>query len=58
MGKVSENQWLQLAALIMAAILVVPAALRAARGRTLLYAAGWLAVLAALVWGYAAFNGG
>ena len=54
----SENQWLQLAALIMAAILVVPAALKAARGRTLLYAAGWLAVLAALVWGFEAFNGG
>lgn len=54
----NENQWLQLAALAMVAILVVPAALRAARGNVILYAAAWLAALSALVWGYEMFNGG
>lgn len=54
----SENQWLQLVALLMAATLVVPAALRAAKGRTPLYAAAWLALVAALVWGYQTFGAG
>jgi hypothetical protein len=47
-----ENAWLGLASLLMAAILVIPAGLEAAKGRVLFYAALWLAVIAALVWGY------
>lgn len=54
----SENQWLQLVGLIMAATLVVPAALSAAKGRLLLYAVAWLALIAALVWGYQTFGAG
>lgn len=52
----SENQWLQLAAIIMAAILVFPAALRSAKnGGALMHAAVWLTLLVALVWGYEMF---
>lgn len=52
----TENDWIRLAALLGAAVLVVPAALRAARGRILFYAAAWLAVVAALVWAYEIFG--
>lgn len=44
-----EANWLQLVALLMVAILVVPAALRRNRGTWLPYAAVWLAVIVALV---------
>lgn len=44
-----ETQWMQLVALLMVAVLVVPAALRATRGRWLPYAAAWLSVIVALV---------
>lgn len=54
----SENQWLQLVGLIMAATLVVPAALSQAKGRVLLYAAAWLALIAALVWAHQTFGAG
>ncbi|HRJ60686.1 MAG TPA: hypothetical protein PKZ97_03535 [Azospirillaceae bacterium] len=55
----SENQWLQLAAVAMAAILVFPAALGAAKkGDVLKHAAIWLALLAALAWGYEIFVAG
>jgi hypothetical protein len=47
-----ENAWLGLTALLMAAVLVVPAGLQAAKGRILLSAAVWLAVIVALMWGY------
>jgi hypothetical protein len=47
-----ENAWLGLTALLMAAVLVVPAGLQGAKGRVLLYAAVWLAVVVALMWGY------
>lgn len=56
--KLSEDQWLQFTALAMVAILVAPAALRAAKGNVILYAAAWLAALAALVWGYELYYGG
>ncbi len=52
----NEADWLQLTALSMAAVLVVPAALRSARGRRLLFAAIWLGVIVALVYAYQAFN--
>lgn len=51
-----ENDGLRLTALLMAAILVVPAGLRAAKGRIPLYVAVWSAVFAALVWGYDFFS--
>lgn len=53
-----ENQWLQLVALAMVATLIVPAALRAARGKVILYAAAWLTALTALAWGYELFSRG
>lgn len=55
----SENQWLQLAMLLMAATLVLPAAISAARkGGVLPHAAAWLALLVALAWGYEIFGAG
>lgn len=52
----SENQWLALTGLLMAAVLVVPGALRRNRGRILPHAAAWLAIVAALVFAYTAFG--
>jgi hypothetical protein len=55
----SENQWLQLAMVSMAAVLVLPAAIAAARkGGALIHAAAWLALLVALAWGYETFGAG
>lgn len=55
----SENQWLQLAMLLMAAILVLPAVIGAARnGAALKNAAAWLALLVALAWGYELYAAG
>lgn len=48
----SETNWLSLVALLMVAVLVVPAALRRNRGVVLRNAAIWLAVIVALVWIY------
>lgn len=48
----SETNWLSLVALLMVAVLVVPAALRRNRGVALRNAAIWLAVIVTLVWIY------
>lgn len=52
----SEHQWMALAGLLMAAVLVVPAALRRNRGRMVVNAALWLAAVVGLVWLYQAFG--
>lgn len=52
----SEGQWMALAGLLMAAVLVVPGGLRRNRGRVLPYAAVWLAVVAALIFAYTTFG--
>ncbi|AWU94569.1 hypothetical protein [Azospirillum ramasamyi] len=52
----SETNWLSLVALLMVAVLVVPAALRRNRGVALRNAALWLAVIVALVWIYNSFG--
>lgn len=52
----SEGQWIALVGLLMAAVLVVPGALRRNRGTMLSYAAVWLAIVAALVFVYATFG--
>lgn len=55
----SENQWLQLAVITMAAILVFPAVLGAAKkGDVLKHAAAWLGLLVALAWGYELYAAG
>ncbi len=52
-----ENiNWLGLVALLMVAVLVFPAALRANRRTWLAYAAIWLAVLVGLVFLYDQFH--
>lgn len=51
-----EANWLQLVALLMVAILVVPAALRRNRGTWLQYAAVWLAIIAGLVFAWESFG--
>lgn len=53
---VSETQWMSLVALLMVAVLVVPAALRRNRGVVLRNAALWLALIVALVWIYDRFG--
>jgi len=53
---VSETQWISLVALLMVAVLVVPAALRRNRGVVLRNAALWLALIVALVWVYNRFG--
>lgn len=55
-GSVSETQWMSLVALLMVAVLVVPAALRRNRGVVLRNAALWLALIVALVWVYNRFG--
>lgn len=55
-GGVSETQWMSLVALLMVAVLVVPAALRRNRGVVLRNAALWLALIVALVWVYNRFG--
>ena len=52
----NEGQWMALVGLLMAAVLVVPGALRRNRGRVLPYAAVWLAIVAALVFAYSTFG--
>lgn len=52
----SETQWMSLVALLMVAVLVVPAALRRNRGVVLRSAALWLALIVALVWIYDRFG--
>ncbi len=52
----SETNWLSLVALVMVAVLVVPAALRRNRGVAVRNAALWLAVIVALVWIYDRFG--
>lgn len=52
----SETNWLSLVALLMVAVLVVPAALRRNRGVVLRNAALWLAAIVALVWIYDHFG--
>jgi hypothetical protein len=52
----SETQWMSLVALLMVAVLVVPAALRRNRGVVLRNAALWLALIVALVWAYDRFG--
>ncbi|ANC90585.1 hypothetical protein A6A40_00905 [Azospirillum humicireducens] len=52
----SETDWLSLVALLMVAVLVVPAALRRNRGVVLRNAALWLAAIVALVWIYDRFG--
>lgn len=52
----SETSWMSLVALLMVAILVVPAALRRNRGVVLRNAALWLALIVALVWAYDRFG--
>lgn len=52
----SETQWMSLVALLMVAVLVVPAALRRNRGVVLRNAALWLALIVALVWVYNRFG--
>ena len=52
----NENQWLALVGLLMAAVLVVPGALRRNRNTWLPYAVVWLAVVAVLVFAYTAFG--
>ena len=52
----SETQWMSLVALLMVAVLVVPAALRRNRGVVLRNAALWLALVVALVWAYDRFG--
>lgn len=51
-----ETNWLQLVALLMAAVLIVPAALRRNRGTWLRYAAVWLAIITALVFAWESFG--
>ncbi|WP_448189515.1 hypothetical protein [Azospirillum sp. sgz301742] len=51
-----ENQWMALVWLLMAAVLVVPSALRSNRRTWLPYAAAWLAIVAALAFAYTAFG--
>ncbi|WP_169055129.1 hypothetical protein [Azospirillum sp. TSH100] len=51
-----ETDWMSLAALLMIAVLVVPAALRRNRGVVLRNAALWLALIVALVWVYDRFG--
>lgn len=48
--------WLSLTALLMVAVLVVPAALRMNRGVMLRNAVLWLAAIVALVWVYDRFG--
>ncbi|WP_434615115.1 hypothetical protein [Azospirillum sp. B2RO_4] len=52
----NETQWMSLVALLMVAVLVVPAALRRNRGVVLRNAALWLALIVALVWAYDRFG--
>ncbi|MCW2245342.1 hypothetical protein M2352_000933 [Azospirillum fermentarium] len=52
----NENQWMALTGLLMAAVLVVPVALRRNRGRILINAALWLAAAVGLVWLYQSFG--
>lgn len=52
----SEANWMSLVALLMVAVLVVPAALRRNRGVVLRNAALWLALIVALVWAYDRFG--
>ncbi len=52
----SETQWMSLVALLMVAVLVVPAALRRNHGVVLRNAALWLALIVALVWAYDRFG--
>lgn len=52
----SETQWMSLVALLMVAVLVVPAALRRNRGVVVRNAALWLALIVALVWIYDRFG--
>ncbi|SMF83633.1 hypothetical protein SAMN02982917_5585 [Azospirillum oryzae] len=52
----NETQWMSLVALLMVAVLVVPAALRRNRGVVLRNAALWLALIVALVWAYDHFG--
>lgn len=52
----SEHQWIAVIGLLMAAVLVVPAALRRNRGRMLVNAAVWLAAVVGLVWLYQTFG--
>ncbi|CAO3351934.1 hypothetical protein [Azospirillum melinis] len=52
----SETQWMSLVALLMVAVLVVPAALRRNRGVVLRNTALWLALIVALVWIYDRFG--
>lgn len=51
-----ESDWLRLVALLMVAVLVVPAALRRNRGTWLRYAAMWLAIITALVFAWESFG--
>lgn len=51
-----ETEWMSLVALLMVAVLVVPAALRRNRGVVLRNAALWLALIVALVWIYDRFG--
>jgi hypothetical protein len=48
--------WISLVALAMVALLVVPGALARNRRTWLPYAAIWLALVVALIWGYDAFG--
>ncbi|WP_207460404.1 hypothetical protein [Azospirillum sp. SYSU D00513] len=48
--------WISVIALAMVAVLVVPGALARNRGTWLPYAAVWLGVIVALVWGYDRFG--
>lgn len=52
----SEHQWIALIGLLMVAVLVVPAALRANRGKLLRNAALWLAAVVALAYLYQTFG--
>ncbi len=51
-----ESAWLSLVALLMVAVLVVPAGLRRNRGTWLGYGALWLAIITALVFAYQTFG--
>lgn len=51
-----ENAWMALIGLLMAAVLVVPGALRSNRRTWLPFAAVWLAVIVVLVWAYQTFG--
>ncbi|WP_341914718.1 hypothetical protein [Ferrovibrio terrae] len=50
----SQNDWLQLAAVLLAALLILPAALRLPwrSSRILMYLAIWLAIFAAVAFAY------